>query len=221
MSYGWEGSRGARLCSQQKGALSESLGQQYSHNRNMGALLALQGIICFAVSFQKTERPRKNIRSNFFFQKKKKKKKKEISRENVTVTLTTEAQCAARPALCLAIAIPCQEDGGSGRRILLLCQPVFGEKKKLRTALHRDLQGCASVPSAFFPPQSTAQKPTTTHLPNPPCQAAGQRLGFAFSEHEGIVLESASRAKGEEGHAAFVPNPIPSFTLCCTCECSL
>lgn len=97
----------ARQCSQQKGALSESPGQQYSRNRNMGALLGLQGINCFAMTFQKPERPRKNIRNNFFPEKEK--KNREISRENVSVTLTTEAHCMAHPALCLAIVIPSGE----------------------------------------------------------------------------------------------------------------
>lgn len=101
------------------------------------------------------------------------------------------------------------------REVPSFCASLCLEKRKNSELCF--IGTCRAVPQFPLPssPQSTAQKPTMTHLPNPPCQAAGQRLGFAFSGHVGIVLESASRAKRKEGLTAFVPNPIPFHYVDC------
>lgn len=199
----------ARQCSQQKGALSESPGQQYSRNRNMGALLGLQGINCFAMTFQKPERPRKNIRNNFF-QKKKKKTGRFLGK--MLVWHSPQRLTVWHILLCVLQLSSPQENEGSGRRASF-CASLFGEKKKLRTVLHRDLQGRASVSSAFLPHGAQHRSPwwhiCQTILARQPVRG----LALLFQSTQGLSLNQHLEQREKKGTQPLCQTLSLSFTL--------
>lgn len=203
--YGWEGSRGSQAVQPTERCLVRVTWTAVQPQQEYGSTSGSPGHKLLCHDFSKARKAKEEHKEQFFPEEEK--KNREISRENVSVTLTTEAHRMAHPALCLAIVIPSGE-WRIWEKGLLLCQPVWRKEKTQNRASQGPAGPCLSS-LCLLAPRSTAQKPMMTHLPNHPCQAAGQRFGFAFSEHAGIVLESASRAKGKEGHTAFVPNPVP------------
>lgn len=132
--------------------------------------------------------------------------KGELQLDDVTVTLSTEAHCAA---LCLAVIIPLQ-DRGSGRRAFF-CASLCLETRKSSELCFTGTCRATPLPSGLT--EHTQHRSPWWHI----CQAIPARqlvrgLALLFQSMQGLSLNQHLEQREKKGTQPLCQTPSLSFT---------